>query len=120
VIDSQADLSLTNLAFSQDGHWLALGSSDGKVRLWDLNAPDPAASAVDLPGHPGSITALTFEPSGRWLFTAGADGTVKRWRLRREDLVDLACRTAGRNLTPDEWEQYLGGEPNRKTCPDFP
>jgi hypothetical protein len=63
---------------------------------------------------------MTFEPSGRWLFTVSQGGTLLRWRLRREDLVDLACRLAGRNLTREEWSQYLGGEPYRKTCPDFP
>ena len=119
-IESQAELSIAHLAFSQDGRWLALAGSDGGVRLWDLNLADPAVAAVDLPGHPDGISALAFEPSGRWLFTAGNFGIVRRWRLRRDGLLDLACRTAGRNLTQEEWRQYLPGDPYRKTCPDFP
>jgi hypothetical protein len=31
-----------------------------------------------------------------------------------------ACRVAGRNLTPEEWAQYLSGQMATKTCPEFP
>ena len=44
--------------------------------------------------------------------TPGAyDGTVRLWRLRLDDLIQGACATAGRTLTPAEVEQYLGGTP---------
>ena len=32
----------------------------------------------------------------------------------------LACSLAGRNLTADEWTQFMGGVPYRLTCPDQP
>ena len=34
--------------------------------------------------------------------------------------VDLACHTAGRNLTRAEWAQYLLGQEYRKTCEQWP
>jgi len=32
----------------------------------------------------------------------------------------LACARLTRNLTKEEWKQYLPDEPCRKTCPDLP
>lgn len=34
--------------------------------------------------------------------------------------MELACRTAGRNLTQEEWNQYFREEPYRKTCEHLP
>jgi hypothetical protein len=31
-----------------------------------------------------------------------------------------ACRAAGRNLTLEEWQRYLGDRPYELTCPDLP
>jgi len=44
------------------------------------------------------------------------------WDLSLERLLRLACQTAGRNLTRDEWHEYLPGEDYRKRshCPDLP
>ena len=38
---------------------------------------------------------------------------LESWRSR-------LCRLAGRNLTTEEWAQFLPGEPYRKTCPGVP
>jgi hypothetical protein len=40
--------------------------------------------------------------------------------LQVDELIRLAGRTAGRNLTKDEWQLYFPGEKYRKTFPDLP
>jgi hypothetical protein len=45
--------------------------------------------------------------------------TVRVWNWR-QDLIDLACSRLTRNLTKEEWKQYLPDEVYRKTCPNLP
>jgi WD40 repeat protein len=114
------EAEVTALAFSPDGRWLATGSGEGAVRLWDMAAADRAAAPTVLSGHDRWVTALAFSPDGRWLATGSYDATVPLWTWRVEDLIALACRTAGRNLTAKEWRVYLQDKPYRQTCALWP
>ncbi|QIO48709.1 TIR domain-containing protein (plasmid) [Rhizobium leguminosarum bv. trifolii] len=95
--------------FSPDSQWLATAGDDWTVRLWRPDAP--SAAPVVLRGHEQSVAHLGFTPDGRWLVSGAYDGTIRLWRLRLDDLVKMACATAGRTLTADEVELYLGSAP---------
>jgi WD40 repeat protein len=95
--------------FSPDSQWLATAGEDRTIRLWRPDAPGEAP--VVLRGHEGSVAHLGFSPDGRWLISGAYDGTVRLWRLGLDDLIEVACASAGRMLTPAEVEQYLGGAP---------
>jgi WD40 repeat protein len=69
------------VAFSPDSHYLASGSYDSTVKVWDLKALD-SAEPVTLRGHTGSVYSVAFSPDGRRLASASgyADhGEVKVW-----------------------------------------
>jgi WD40 repeat protein/energy-coupling factor transporter ATP-binding protein EcfA2 len=104
------------LAFSGDNRWLAAGGA--RVLAWDLAAADPAAEPIALGGAGHPIAALAFSPDSHWLAGLGPRAAYL-WDVKASNLpalVDLACRTAGRNLSPAEWRQYLGVEDFRPTC----
>jgi len=111
---------INDIALSADNHWLVTGGSDCTARLWDLTAKNPAANPVVLTGHEELITDVVISADNHWLVTGSRDGTARLWNLRLEELIDLACHTAGRNLTYPEWQQYFPGQPYCKTCPDLP
>jgi WD40 repeat protein len=96
------------------------GSGDKTARLWDLTAKDPAAAPIVLRGHDRVITAVALSPDNRWLVTGSGDETARMWNLMLEELVELVCRKAGRNLRREEWAQYMGNRPYQKTCPSLP
>jgi WD40 repeat protein len=108
------------VAISPDNRWLVTGSIDKTARLWDLTSKDPAASPIVLRGHEAEVSAVAISPDNHWLVTGSVDGTARLWDLRLDELIELACRTVGRNMTKVEWEQYLGNQPYQKTCPNLP
>jgi WD40 repeat protein len=56
------------VAYSPDGQWIASGSWDRTVRLWDAATGE---SCAELP-HPGVVRVLAFSPDSSWL-VSGCD-----------------------------------------------
>lgn len=71
------------LGFTPDGNRLITVGND--ARLWDLTAPNPATTALVLPGHELGVLAIAISPNGRWLATAGEQ--VHLWDLTAENLA---------------------------------
>jgi WD40 repeat protein/serine/threonine protein kinase len=64
-----------SVAFSPDGNWLAMGTTEGKLTMWDM------ASRQELrtyPEHAGMVQCVAFSPDGKWLAST-AGGTVTLW-----------------------------------------
>jgi WD40 repeat protein len=125
-----------SVAFSPDSQWLATGNEDQTARLWNLAVADPSADSTVLHAvykvgnvsfspdgrwlalNPTEYRSSPFSPDGRWFASSSTD--TRLYHLRLEDLMQLACRTAGRNLTKDEWRLFFEDQRYRKTCLELP
>ncbi|MGH9775002.1 MAG: toll/interleukin-1 receptor domain-containing protein [Candidatus Acidiferrales bacterium] len=68
--------SVRAVSFSPDARWLASGSVDQTIKLWDVATGQEVRT---LSGHTGSVWSVAFSPDGRWLASGSTDQTVKLW-----------------------------------------
>jgi WD40 repeat protein/DNA-binding SARP family transcriptional activator len=105
---------LTALAYSADGRVLASASADGTALLWDVRNQKPIGSALTI--EPNTFVAAAFAPDGSHLFAIPHRGRGVRWDVSPKDWKRHACRVAGRELTPDEWQDALPDRHYRPVC----
>lgn len=84
--------------------------------MWDAVTSETTAT---LTGHTRAVDAVVFSPDGTRLATASGDDTTRIRSLPPAWPAQL-CDRAGRNLTRVEWDEYLGAQPYRRQCPQWP
>jgi hypothetical protein len=107
------------VAFSPDGRRLvAAGYYDQPIQIWNTaNFFDPPTM---IPPPDENIQKLAISPNLRWLSAGGYEGTIFVWSLDPDELISLAQRACGRNLTRTEWAMYFGREEYRNTFVNLP
>lgn len=127
-----------SIALSKDGKYLASGSSDKSVKLWDVASgkvvrdfqnPElkPVFPDEPAPSHPGWVHAVRFSPDGNQLVTVGAAPRGKSyiavWSVADGKRLFGAERDFGpihaMSLLPDGTKMVIGfaGVPRNKIEP---
>jgi WD40 repeat protein len=78
------------VAFSPDGRWIATGSSDKTIRIWDA----VTGERKDRIPHTDEVYCLAFAPDSKVLASGGTDRAVTFWDVasgeKRKTLSDVS------------------------------
>jgi WD domain, G-beta repeat len=74
------------------------------------------------------VWSLAYSRDGKHLATGSYDKTVRVWDLTyplnsapTKNIADLICQKVWRNMTLDEWHEFVGVEIRyERTCPNLP
>ena len=86
------------------------------LELWDATTLETVGERVTVAMNAWGVGEGDASPDGTKLISHTDRGALL-WELDPRNWEALACRTAGRNLTRAEWNQYLPGRDYHRTCP---
>ena len=72
---------VTTVAISPNGEYVAAGSLDKSVRVWDIRSGNLIARLDGPDGHKDSVYSVAFGPDGETLVSGSLDKTIKMWQL---------------------------------------
>jgi WD40 repeat protein len=101
------------IQFTPDGRTLIVSSLDATMRFFDVGSRQQLGVPLAIVSSGAAVAPDSTE------LAVTTEHGVQRLALDVDALHAAACQVAGRNLTIEEWSQYIGGTP-RSTCPDWP
>jgi WD40 repeat protein len=86
------------LTFTADGQTALAGSSDARVRFWELSGDGLRDRMAEYKGKYGAVYSMHVSPDGKLLATYGPDGQVIVWEL-----------ASGKRVFEWSPQEYIGG-----------
>ena len=106
-------LAINWLGWSPDGSRI-LSTGGGTLELWD-GSTGTVEDTVTVPGGRGGVGQ--FRPGTTDVAILDGAGNVFTWDTRPAYALAVACRTAGRDMTAEEWRTYVGSGNRISVCP---
>ncbi len=72
---------VTTVAISPETKYVAAGSLDKSVRVWDIQQGYLVERLEGPDGHKDSVYSVAFAPNGKDLVSGSLDKTIKMWEL---------------------------------------
>ncbi len=107
--------AVTDVDFSPDNKYLLTASRDRTARLWDLTNTRKLPTIFD--DHNDWVLTAKFDVTGEQIITGSKDNFLRVWPMDPKILADRICDFVDRNLTREEWAEYVGDKfPYQETC----
>ncbi|KAF4449671.1 putative WD-repeat protein [Fusarium austroafricanum] len=121
TLDGHGD-TVGSVAFSTDGRYIASGSTDWTVRIWDAMT----GSLRQTFQNPGDSSSITFSTDGRYI-AAGCDSSIKIWDTitgslqqtlygHEDDVCAIAFSKEGRYITSRSYDEKRQWDWAKGTC----
>uniref|UniRef100_A0AAZ3R5C7 Katanin p80 WD40 repeat-containing subunit B1 n=1 Tax=Oncorhynchus tshawytscha TaxID=74940 RepID=A0AAZ3R5C7_ONCTS len=97
--------NICSLDFHPFGEYLASGSMDTNIKLWDVRRK---GCVFRYKGHTQAVRCLAFSPDGKWLASASDDSTIKLWDLTAGKMItEFTAHTGAINIIQFHPNEYL-------------
>ncbi|MGV4891581.1 nSTAND1 domain-containing NTPase [Streptomyces viridosporus] len=114
IAGSKEPEAVTELTYSPDGQFLAVGGNAGTVRLWDAASNRPLGASFLTAGD--SVDSLTFAPDGATLTVDGGYTPPRTYPIAPELVSKTICIRAHGGVPQTDWTSLIPELPYRKTC----
>ncbi|MGW4964268.1 protein kinase domain-containing protein [Nonomuraea sp. NPDC004186] len=118
VRDKSGDLSIA--AYSPRDDVVAVGATDGRVRLFDPVTGTSLGTLRDFGGgrdsEMGQLQSIAFTADGAGVVTLDLNGVARTHVVEPAGVIRAICRRAGGSLTTAEWRAYVPDLPYRDSC----
>jgi WD40 repeat protein len=78
VVQRGHELAVVTLSVSADSNYVATGSKDKSIKLWEIKTGREIRSFL---GHEMTVTTVRFTPNGKYLISGSNDKTVRIWEV---------------------------------------
>ena len=76
IIQKGHELAVVSVAVSSDSNYVATGSKDKSIKLWDRSTGREIRSFL---GHEATVTGIEFTADGKYLVSGGNDRAIRIW-----------------------------------------
>jgi len=103
IIQKGHELAVVSVSVSPDSAFVATGSKDKSIKLWELSTGREVKSFL---GHEKTVTSLDFTSDGKYLLSGSNDKTIRLW--------DIASGKPVFSITAEEYVNDVAIDPNMK------
>ena len=122
VLLGRHEAAIPRIRFRPDGKQIASASFDHSIRLWHSEKPD--IPPIVLTGHDSHVWSVAYRADSTRLASGGQDNKILIWNLTHplnnldlHEIADQVCQKVWRNLSFDEWVEFVGEDiPYQRTC----
>ncbi|KAG8696306.1 hypothetical protein FRC08_007247 [Ceratobasidium sp. 394] len=75
-----SDSEIWDVAYSLDGAYIASGSRDCTVRIWDAQTGLPVGQPLE--GHTSSVNSVAYSPNGAYIVSGSDDNAIRIWNAQ--------------------------------------
>lgn len=83
ILEAHED-KIWSIAFSPDDRLLASASSDGTIKLWEVETKKCIATLKD---HTDQVHSVVFSPNGKFIISSGNDTAINLWDVKQGQLL---------------------------------